>query len=311
MKNKNLSQYEYLKRIIPNLDQFSFLCGTEGKVYFVDDEFVVKTYFEPVESLEMFENYFKEVQSFGDKGYSVPKIFSWTFVPCENGEGFCAYMLQERVKGKNLFDLDLENFYESCTGICTKEEFDHAVVDRRNNPELLGLLIREYITSCLKTNKALLNLSEDELEKFISTDYNIGVESRYSMPDVQAGNVLFDGQSLRVIDNGYLGYDKGLDSDSSVRANLMRDMFLLFYNNESINWLPRFKCLYSDEIKKLKAQNVEMSFHAMRRFVRKVNQMYRPVLTNMYDYKACESIAEEVFNERLAKEICNEVQRDF
>lgn len=311
MKDKKFYQDEYLRRIIPSLNQFSFLSGTEGRVYFVDDDFVVKTYFQPIDSLEIFENYFKEIQSFAEKGYSVPKIYSWAFTPCENGKEFCAYTLQERVKGKNLFDLDLESFYESCNGICTKEEFDRAVGDRKSNPELLGLLIREYIASCLRTNQALLDLSETELEKFLSTDFNIGVESRYSISDVQAANVLFDGQNLRIIDNGFLGYDKGLDSESVVKANLMRDAFLLFYNNESVKWLPKFRCLYSDEINKLKDQNMDASFLAMRRFVRKVNQMYSPVLSNIYDYKACESIAEEVFNENLAKQICSEVQRDF
>ena len=305
--NKKIDLNKYLQEIIPSLNKFNFLSGTEGKVYFIDDDFVVKTYFEPIESLEIFEAYFKEIQSFAEKGYSVPKIFSWTFVPSVSGERFYIYVLQERVKGKNLFDFNLSEIHEKYKNFNTKDDFDLMVKNR--NDESFGLYIREFILNCLSTNQGLLYLSDLELEKFISTDFNIGVESRFSMPDVQAGNVLFDGERLRIIDNGFLGYDKGFDSENSVKANLMRDMFLLFYNNESVNWLPKFKCAYSEEIKNLKERNLEASFLAMRRFVRKVNQMYRPVLTNVYDYDACKLIADEIFDEKLSREICLEIQR--
>ena len=49
----------------------------------------------------------------------------------------------------------------------------------------------------------------------------------------------------------------------------------------------------------------------MRRFVRKANEMYTPVLTNPYDYDACKMVANEVFRKKLADEICGEVQKGF
>ena len=311
MRIDDFGAKNYLRSVMPLLDRFSFLCGTEGKVFFVDDDFVVKTYFEPVESLEMFDNFFKEVQSFGEKGYAVPKMYAWDFVPSVAEDGFQVFTLQQRLDGKMLFDLDSMSLYEQCKDFCSREEFEVAVASRRNNPELLGLLIKEFISGCLKTNNALLGMSESELERFILTDFNIGAQSRYSMPDVQAGNVMFDGAKLSIIDNGYIGYDKGFDSVESVKANLTRDVFLLFYNNETANWLPRFRCMYSDQIKKMSRENIEASFLAMRRFVRKANQMYSPVLTSKYDYDACKMIADEVFDEKKSREICSEIQRTF
>jgi len=311
MKNETQEAKKYLQAVIPNLDRFSSLSGTEGTVYFVDDDFVVKRYFEPIESLEMFEEFFREVQSFSEKGYAVPKMYSWDYDLRPYDDGFLVYTLQERLGGKMLFDISAFELYEQCKEFCSRKEFDVAVADRNNNPELLGLLIREFISGCLRTNKALLGMSEAELERFISTDFNISSQSRFSMPDVQAGNVMFDGERLSIIDNGYLGYDKGIDSVDSVKANLIRDVILLFYNNEMANWLPKFRCMYSDQIKRLSGENMEASFLAMRRFVRKVNQMYRPVMSNKYDFDACESMANAVFDEKKAKEICAEIQRSF
>ncbi|MBR3885637.1 MAG: hypothetical protein IKJ33_04140 [Clostridia bacterium] len=63
-KHQQILQNEYLRALIPNLDRYSFLCGTEGKVYFVDDDFVVKTYFEPLKNADVFQAYFNEIKSF-------------------------------------------------------------------------------------------------------------------------------------------------------------------------------------------------------------------------------------------------------
>ena len=314
MKNINNHQAVYndiLKQAIPVLDRFSFLCGTEGKVYFLDDSFVVKTYFEPFDDLIIFDKYCKEIKSFAEKGYAVPNVYAWATAPCESGEKFLAYVLEERVPGKTLFDLDVHRLYESCKKFCSKEEFDFAAQSRKNNPELLGLIMREHITDFLSVNSALNSLSDAEIERFVSTDYSLGVDSRFSAPDVQAGNVMFDGKKLTVIDPAYLGYDKGAELPQSVKATLMRDMFLLFYYNENVNWLPRFKCGVTPELKKLKDENEEACFLAMRRFVRKANEMYHPVLTNPYDYDACKMVAYEVFKKKLADEICSEVKREF
>ena len=49
----------------------------------------------------------------------------------------------------------------------------------------------------------------------------------------------------------------------------------------------------------------------MRRFVRKANEMYRPVLTNVYDYDACKMVAYEIFEKKKADEICSEIQKSF
>ena len=93
---KGFDAKEYLKSKIATLDECSFLSGTEGNVYFVDDSFVVKTYFEPFDDMRIFNEYCKEIKSFGDKGYAVPRIHAWATIPCLGGERFIAYILEDR-----------------------------------------------------------------------------------------------------------------------------------------------------------------------------------------------------------------------
>ena len=309
-KHQQILQNEYLRALIPNLDRYSFLCGTEGKVYFVDDDFVVKTYFEPLKNADVFQAYFNEIKSFWDSGLAVPKIYSWDMIPCEDGK-FRAFILEERIKGKPLFDLDVTRLYEVCKKFCSTKEFDAAVENRKNNPELLGLILREHILDFLNTNKALNQLPETEVEKFVSTAYNLGKGARFSWPDIQAGNVMFDKEKLTVIDNAYLGHNVGEYSDDYVKTHVLRDMFLLFYYNENVNWTPKFKCGVTNELKRLKAENEDECFLAMRRFVKKANEMYQPVIKNAYDYDACKNVAYEIFEKKKADEICGEIQKEI
>lgn len=312
MKNQsNFDANGYLKDIIPHLDKFSFLCGTEGKVYFVNDDFVVKTYFEPFNKLSVFNEYCNEIKGFADSGYAVPQVYSWATVPCDGSDKFMAFILEERVKGKTLFDLDVTRLYGACKKFCSSEEFDFAVGSKKNNPELLGLILREHILDFLNTNKALNELPESEIERFVSSGYGLGKGARFSWPDVQADNVMFDKNKLTIIDNAYLGHNVGEYSDDYVKAHVLRDMFLLFYYNENINSVPKFMCGDLEELKRLKRENQDECFLAMRRFVRKANEMYRPVLTNVYDYEACRNVAYEVFGKKKADEICSEIQKEF
>lgn len=311
LNNSNFNTNKYLKSIIPHLDEFSFLCGTEGKVYFIDDKFVVKTYFEPFVKLDVFDSFCKEIKGFSEKGYSVPQIYAWESVFSEDKSKFCAYILEERVKGKVLFNLDNSSLYEACKSFCTKEEFDLALADRKNNPELAGLISKEHILEFLETNRALNALSDSEVEKFISSIYGLAMDSRFSFPDVQATNVMFDKNKLTIIDNAYLGHAISWCKEDYVKTLVLRDMFLLFLYNEHVNWMPKFKCANSSELESLKKANREECFLAMRRFVRKTNEMYNPQITDSYDYDACKNVAYEVFDNKQADEICSEIYRGF
>lgn len=311
-KNSIIMPSEYdnlLLSFISKLDSFNYAQGSEGRVYFVDDKFIVKKFFMDRENLEMLELFCKEIKGFADAGYNVPNIYSWTGIPRQNGRFDC-YILEERVQGEKLFDISFDSIYSFCKDLCSTQEF-HDALFTMNNPELYGVIVREYIKKFISINNNLLNVSESEVEAFLTSEYEMGLRCRYSALDVQPENVMFDGSKLTIIDNAFLEEEKFLDPEEVVKINLMRDMFLIFLYNQEIRGLSTRNCSISPEILKLKQENMEACFLAMRRFVRKANQIYSPKIDNEYDYMACESVANYVLDKKFAEEICTEVQRIF
>ena len=80
----NENYYGFLIDNIPNLKQCRSVSGGEGVVYFLNDSFVVKEY-KTLEDWNAFENVFnsycKEMQTFAESGYSLPKIYAWAQIP--------------------------------------------------------------------------------------------------------------------------------------------------------------------------------------------------------------------------------------
>lgn len=311
MKNF-ITNHDYDKAIeslIPTLDNFSYLQGSEGRVYFIDDNFVIKSYFQPESDLQSFEEYFKEIKSFSESGLAVPKVYSWTAIQRNHGK-FKLYVLEERVKGSTLFDRKLSSVFSRCKDFCSENEFELAIGKWGNNKELFGMIVREFIKSYIERNENLFLMSDENLENFIRSDYEIGMKSRYSFPDVQSENVIFDDEKLTIIDCAYLQTPMQHD-EQTIKTMLIRDMVSLFHYNESIQECSAFVCGISPELKKLKIANRDICFEAMRRFVRKTNEMYQPKINNKFDFDVCQMVANQILGKKLADEISSEIQRDF
>jgi len=309
-KSKQLNNHDKkLLSLISVLDDFSYLQGTEGKVFFVDDNFVVKHYFSKEEDAVMFNKFCKEIKMFSDMGYSVPKIYSWAAFSDDRGETNL-YILEERVKGTILFESDMSSIYERCKDFCLKQEFDSCLNDGQHFQELFSQIVREYIKAFIVTNENLLNIPESEVEKFIASEHGMFTNSHYSIPDVQASNIMFDGGKLTIIDNGFLS--NGLffkDTPEQINAMVLRDMFFMFYENGSVREKEAYSPIYSQEIEKLKQKNGELCFENMRRFVKKAKSMLGYNRLGEYDYDACLSISREVLSEKLADELCKEIEK--
>ncbi len=298
-----------LASFVPNLGKFSWLSGTEGRVYFVDDDYVVKQYFARDEDAEMFFRFCEEIKNFGDMGYAVPKVYSWTAIPSRNKKLFNFYVLQERIKGSMLFESDLSKIYSRCQSFCDKADFSKAIKYKAKNADLFGMIVGEYIKAYLETNQALLSLSDSELERFVMTDYNMGVESLYSSPDVQSANIMFDGKKLTAIDNAFLGFKKeNYDNPESVRAMVIRDMFLMFIDNERVKKHSRICCANYDVLDRLKKQNEDVCFEAMKRYVKTATGLLGSNKLGEFDFGVCEKISTDVFGKKRSEEICKEIE---
>lgn len=304
---------EILLSCISKLDEFEMASGTEGEAYFVDDNFVIKTFFDGVANIDLFNCYCNEIKNFSNKGFAVPKIYSWCVVPMKNSKRFQCYILEERVPGRNVFHNNIESVYIRCKDFCSREEFENAIHMCNNDTrrELLSEIIRQYILEFMETNEALLNISESNLEKFFESDYYITLNSKYSMSDVLADNIIFDSQKLTLIDNAFIRYKKNKETEDYSKVRMVRDAIDIFEYNCKIRNLSQISPELADNFEQMQEQNKKICFEAMRRFVGKANQMYSPKVVNKYDYSACEYSAKSALGNDLANEICKEIQKEF
>lgn len=310
----NSNRYdEMLLSLIPRLDEFENMSGSEGTAYFVDDKYIVKAFFEPISNVYFFNEYCKEIQNFANIGLAVPKIYSWCCLPAKAMGKFNCYILEERIQGRRVFDFDLESIYHRCKNFCQKEEFMEAVgrrSDEKATP-LLAAIIREYVLEFIETNELLLNMSEENLEKFFESDYFTTSTALFSSNDIIADNVMFDRNKLTIIDSAFLGSVKGPETKDYSKIMMLRDAFILFDYNRYLKDLAFINQELGENYQKLQKQNEEICFEAMRRFVRKANQMYSPIIRNVYDYDACEDVAKASLNKKRSDEICKEIQRQY
>lgn len=305
---------EILLDSIKHLDKYSYLCGCEGKVYFVDDKFVIKkiefndnNYEEDM--IEAYNNFCEEIQSFGDAGLSVPKIYSWHVVDVGNND-FEFYILQERVQGRRLFESDIENIYSRCSHFCSKEDFLKAIKNKEENRELFGKIVYEYILSFIETNKKLLQMDDEVVEQFIKTDFKMSHESLFGYPDMHGENILIADNHLTIVDNFFHGLPETRKVEEA-RISVLKQMLLIFYYNEAVKRYSSFDCSLKGEFKKLKQQNFELCYLAMQRFVRKTNETIMPVVKHHGDMDDIEASARKALNAKYARKLCSIVERDF
>ncbi len=302
---------EILASAIPLLDNFSYLAGTEGRVYFIDDNLVVKHYTDRYDA-SCFDAFCREVRGFADKGYSVPYLYAWKHFPKANsGTDSEMYLLEERVKGSVLFQNDMSRIYDRCTSILDERAFYEVVRHSKEYPELFSAIVREYVKLYLETNRALFKLDEKEIERFIMSYFKMDLEGRYSIVDVQPSNIMFDGKNLTHIDSAYLEKEKDMKvSVASTSSKVLTDMVGIFNENTLVPIQIR-RCLSGQEaLTTLRRENTEACFYAMRRFIKTAKEYLGTSRVDKYDSWAIEGVAKDLFNEKQAKEICSEFERE-
>ena len=298
-----------LSELIPNLDNFEFLSGKEGRAYFIDDDYVVKKLKIGAEKLENFDQYCKEIKDFGDSGLAVPKIYTWATIENENNM-YDAYIFQQRIKGHRLFESDISNIYENCKHICSREEFLNAVKNQEANRDLFGLIIKEYMEGFLRSNKQILSLSDESIAHFIRSDFEMAVNARYGYTDMHSENVILSDNAITIIDNYFDKCDKGLNVDD-LKLSVLKDMMLMFCYNEMSKKYLDFDCGLMPEFKRINQENLETCAEAMKRMIKMTNKIYRPLFKFPADYFACERFVKTVLNKKYVRKVCKEIQRDF
>lgn len=302
---------ELLSSLIPMLQNFSYKRGGEGIVYFIDDNFIVKKFYPSAKEAEnSFVKYCNEMANFHELGFCVPKFYAFKIIEDMLNPYNGLYILEERAKGHELYiEHDSDEFYAICKDFCGVDEFNKAL--KQKEGPLYEKIMETYISDFVRVNEDLADISDVMLENFILSNFDMRVQGKYSSPDVQPRNILFDGKNLTMIDNLYLKLAKLHGSDESQEKIItMKKMVDIVLSNDEISYVisPNLRV---KKITKLLGDNQKLCAKLMKRFVKKTNELISPVYTKKYYYNSIVSSIEGILKEKDANQIISELQKDF
>lgn len=317
--------YEFLISLIPTLKTITNVkAGWEGKVFFVDKNFVVKKYSSgylqymksKIYEYSPFEIYFHQMQDFWERGFSVNKFYTYAII--QDGDNAGLYVLQERVKGKSLFEEScLSEMFGKLPFECTKEEFNFAL--RHKNNELYYAIVEAYLKSIYDTNIELYNLPEEVIARFIQSDFDMRNEARHAVPDVQASNVILGDNNLTHIDP-YLLYTEAEKCNKEMidnnKVKLMRDITTMFKDN-----FKAYLMIYlnngfgpiNNKIKKFEKENKAITAKAIGKYFDITNQLYAPKFAcdSESNFKECSNNISPIVDSEDKKILLDKLEREF
>ena len=288
MENQIITASKYdeiLLNLIPRLSEFKSYSGADGTAYIIDDKFVVKKiskargqaeYFDKI-----FESYYHEMNDYADKGYNVPRFYSWAKIKKDENsmEDFFSmpyiyYVLQERMPGRQIYLGDcLENLYDCFEHICSADEYKKAFVEQIKYESLIKEIVEAYVQDFVNINSRLEAMSDSELEKFVFAIYDMLKNGKYNVPDIYKGNILLsDKDKISLIDNTCIDkmnqtYDgKYLTPDEFLTVVL----FELLNENAIMQenmYVMNYRRLFNPDLKQLIRENEKLNEAVLIRIV--------------------------------------------
>lgn len=274
LKNSDDEQRrKFLIDSIPNLGKYESRFGSEGTVFFVDDDIIIKKYFPETPSRvitnELFEKYCKECENYYRKGYGIPEIYSWAAVPRTKTSGIDYYLLEQRVSGRELFLSNIEEVYQKSSGWLNKRDFFYILQNPESSHVIYKKILFDFISDFREMNEKIESMPEDKMENFVWGVYGMLKDYYHAIPDVHAGNILYHENEMKLIDL-FLETDESLVQSLKLipaESLLFARMIALFDSNADIK-----KYLSSDsyllEINELIAFNEVICFEAMKKFIK-------------------------------------------
>lgn len=183
------------------LEEFEYAKGNEATAYFLDNAnrpLVLKEYIEevsefyPEEFAIIFDKYCAEVNNLVLHGVKLPNFYDWFARKNKNGNSQY-YILQDRVMGRELFNVDPFTFYKNIY---------IGTANFNSGEKLVNEAISAYICDYIMVNEFLADMPESELENFIGSAIKMYSDTMYMVPDIHAKNVIlnFNEQTLTHID---------------------------------------------------------------------------------------------------------------
>ena len=307
--NNKVKYQKLLSNLIPHLDKYSYLSGTEGNVYFVHDNYIVKEYNNSILSPHFFNNYCNEIQSFANKGFSVPKIYAWCQIPNKHGKNNF-YILEERAKGKNLFN-EMADMYPKVKHLCSTNEFYQTIMNQNTNPKLFTEIVLAYLEDINQTSKQLLNMEESKVNSFINTLYHLYVDAKNSFPDMHENNVMFDGKTLTIIDQMPVKksyQDIKLTSSEQAKHQVLYDIFAIFERFSLLQYLEAFDIDLKPRLETIKKETLDNATSVIKRFGKQYQKILSP--NKKLTFEEYYHEASFLFNDKLAINIAEELEKE-
>lgn len=308
---------------ISKMDTFPYASGGEGNAYFVNDEYVLKRYTKKEDPMfdAKFEDYCREMQKFSERGLNVPKIYAWTRMPNFNRRvppqyRYDYYILEERIKGRQLFYGYLEDVYKACEDLCSKDEF-LSVIKHPDDDRLLFMeVLKAYVEDYQKVNEYLCSAPDSVIDKFLYDCYVMCLDGMFSKPDMYPANVLMEKNKLSIIDNNFEdriaeGRVSKKYADSLMTSGII---WLFFYNNFITN--PREFVTDDYEgnsfLTNSKEKVARPCKEAMLRMVKRMNCVCsKPVVTDSNSLIRDFLMTSDMLSERDAREIFDQFEKQL
>lgn len=284
-----------LYEAISHIDDYPSRGGGEGKAYFISKDLVVKRYFKKVDAEfdAIFEDYCKEMQKFAERGVCVPKIYSWAKIPNYNRRinpehRYDYYILQDRVKGRELFYGDLEDIYPICKKICSFEEYRNAIEKPASNLELFHEILKKYVSDYAKMNEYLCSIPESQIDSFLYDAYVMCLDGKFSLPDLFPANILLDKDKISIIDNHCEERKPSQQTKEFADTAITSGLLWLFYFNSFLtgdDYINDAKPEVKSFLVKNRNKVTKPCKEAMIRFIKRMNAVCSsPKITNRQAY---------------------------
>lgn len=317
-------RHDMLLEMIPKLHKFRHLSGGEGTAYFVGENVVVKEYDRVSNRLlldSIFEAYCEEARDFAELGYTVPKIYSWVKIPAKKSFLIPTedryFILEERVKGRELFLNKLTQFYHLFQDELSYRRFESIVNNPGNDILMYKQIVKAYISDYISVNAFIESLPDAELERFIMSVYKMFDEGKYSIPDLSTKNVFSTESGLCVLDN-FMGQRSKHEYFGPMLPEefLTTMLVILFKANSGIKGVLKNKCITRNdsqgEFKKLVEENqivckaaMEKIFKALKRCLDGKNVTNLRILQTAYNRLA------QILDYENAKDVISIVDKNY
>ena len=189
-----------LLQALPMLENLPKAKGVQGTAYFLNENFVIKSYSgeEASRLRPVLDSFCNEINLLKKQGIHLPQIYSWVERPMMIGGhmfeyGSHIYILQQRMPGESLFLPNKDVLFEMCNSFANASECEIAYggSGEKKHAQILVNIAEIMFDNFIEANKQIADLPKAMLENLYEQLQYHFLSGKFSVPDVNNGNILF------------------------------------------------------------------------------------------------------------------------